>query len=131
MKLFNPACLQAKTKVCKVMLWDFFFADDAALVTHSEEKLENLLDRFSNASEAFRLSISLKKMKVMWKGSEATLSLTINDYVYPGCCLTVYLPWLHHFSQCLSELGARKENWNQHVKAFCSSVGEQDTYYSD
>ena len=61
------------------MLRDFLFADDAALVAHSEEKLQNLLDQFSNACEDFSLGISLRKTKVMCQGSEDTPALTIKD----------------------------------------------------
>ncbi|KAM9425629.1 uncharacterized protein KZ484_011473 [Pholidichthys leucotaenia] len=90
-KLFNPAHLRAKTKVRKVMLRDFLFADDAALVAHSEEHLQNLLNRFSNACKAFRLSISLKKMKVMCQGSKATPALTIKDYTLDVVLQFTYL----------------------------------------
>ena len=79
-KLFNPARLRTKTTVRKVMLRDFLSADDAALVAHSVQKIQNLLDRFSNACEDFSLSISLKKTKVMCQGSEAMPALTIKDY---------------------------------------------------
>ena len=73
------------------MLRDFLFADDAALVAYSEEKLQSLLDRFSNACEVFRLSISLKKTKVMCQGSEATPTLTIKDYTLDVVSQFTYL----------------------------------------
>ena len=45
-KLFKPERLRAKTIVRKVMLCDLLFADEAALVAHSEDQLQTLLDRF-------------------------------------------------------------------------------------
>ena len=103
-KLFNPARLRAKTKVRKAILRDFLFADDAALVAHSAEMLQCLLNQFSSACDAFRLTISLKKTKVVCQGNEASPTLTIKDtlevvpqFTYLGCttsnnaCLDVEL----------------------------------------
>ena len=36
-KLFNFACLKAKIKVRRVLIRELLFADDAAVVAHSEE----------------------------------------------------------------------------------------------
>lgn len=103
-KLFNPARLRAKTKVRKAILRDFFFADDATLVAHSAEMLQSLLKQFFSACKALRLTISLKKTKVMCQGNEASPTL------YLGSRTTVYLFRLHHLQQRLSRCGARKEN---------------------
>ena len=90
-KFINPAHLQAKTKVSKVTLRDLLFPDDAALVTHSEDKLQTLLDRFSNACEVCRLSISLKETQVMHQGSEATPTITIEYYTLDVVSQFTYL----------------------------------------
>ena len=44
---------------------DFLFADDAAIVAHSAEDLQQLMNRFSKACQDFGLTISLKKTQVM------------------------------------------------------------------
>ena len=44
-KLFNLARLRAKTKVIHVVIREMLFADDAALVTHTMEDLQQLIDR--------------------------------------------------------------------------------------
>ena len=79
-KLFNLARLRWKTKVSQVLLRDFLFADDAALVAHSDDDLQNLLDDFSNACDDFGLTISLQKTKIMTQGTDASSSLSIKDY---------------------------------------------------
>ena len=56
------------------------FADDAALATHSEEQLQNLMDTFSEACKDFSLTISLKKTNVMSQGTEQPPSITISNY---------------------------------------------------
>ena len=43
------------------------FADDAALVTHTMEELQQLIDRHSHACKEFGLTISINKTKVMAK----------------------------------------------------------------
>lgn len=107
-KLFNPARLKAKTKVRNVTIRDLLFADDAALVAHSAEKLQLLLNQFSNACEAFRLTISLKKTKVMCQGSETTPSVTIKDYTLDVVPQFTYLGSTATNNNCLDvEIGKR------------------------
>ena len=107
-KRFNPARLRAKTRVRKVTLRDVLFADDAALVAHSAEKLQSLPNQFSNACEAFRLTISLKKTKVMCQGNEDTPALTIKDYSLEAVSQFTYLGSTTSNNACLAvELGKR------------------------
>lgn len=56
---------QAKTKTRMAMILDLLFADDAALVATSLEEAQELIDRFSAASKAFGLTISIKKTEVV------------------------------------------------------------------
>ena len=46
-KLFNLKRLRAKTKVTCVLIREMLFADDAALVSHTQEGLQCLMDRLS------------------------------------------------------------------------------------
>ena len=48
---------------------DLVFADDAALVAHSAESLQRLLERFSQSCRSFGLKVSLKKKVTMHQGS--------------------------------------------------------------
>ena len=72
--------LRSKTKVSQVLLRDFLFADDAALVAHSDDDLQNLLNGFSNACDDFGLTISLQKTKIMTQDTDVSSSLLIKDY---------------------------------------------------
>ncbi len=66
-KLFNLARLRAKTKVRHVVIREMLFAYDAALVTHTKEDLQQLIDRLSHACKEFGLTISIKKKKLWAK----------------------------------------------------------------
>ena len=76
--LFDIARLRAKSKTRTVNIRDLLFADDAAFVSHSEEGLQRLLDRFSNSCDLFGLTISLKKTQVMGQDTPAQPLLKIN-----------------------------------------------------
>ena len=40
---------------------ELLFADDCALLAHTEEALQHIVNRFSDAAKNFGLNISLKK----------------------------------------------------------------------
>ena len=67
--LFNISRFRAKTKVRELTVRELIFTDDAALVAHSEESLQRLLDKFSESCKSFGLRISLKKTVIMHQGS--------------------------------------------------------------
>ena len=59
---------------------DLLFADDAAITTHTQEDLQWLLDRFSEARRHFGLTISLAKTQVMGQDIKEIPSLFIHNY---------------------------------------------------
>ena len=70
----------AKTRVWEVCLTrNFLFADDAAVTTHTEEELQQLMQHFTVACEDFGLTISLKKTQVMGQDVDAPPSNSIRD----------------------------------------------------
>ena len=79
-RLFNLARLRAKTKVRHATIREALFADDAALVTHSEEALQRLIDRFAHACVEFGLTISIKKTEVMGQGTDSPPSIHIGSH---------------------------------------------------
>ena len=64
-KLFNLARLRDKTKVRTVLIRELLVADDAALTTHKEEELQQLISQFSHTCKEFSLTISIRKTEVM------------------------------------------------------------------
>ena len=79
-KLYNIARLRAKTKVRKVLLREMLFADDAALVSHTECGLQQLVSCFAHACQEFGLTISLKKTNVMAQGAATPPNIAIGGY---------------------------------------------------
>ena len=63
--LFDLRRLTAKTKSHQDLIQEALFADDCALVAHAEPDLQLMLDRFSEASKLFGLTISLGKTEVL------------------------------------------------------------------
>lgn len=95
--LFNlPRLLKSKTKVSKVLLRELLFADDAALVAHSEAELQSLIDKFNNACNAFGLAISIKKTEIMAMniGSAPTIKIgnhtlnVVSNFTYLGSTMS-------------------------------------------
>jgi hypothetical protein len=79
-KLFNIKRLRAKTKVTEVLIRELLFADDAALTSHTEEGLQQLVCRLSHACKEFGLTISLKKTNVMVQDVDSPPTITIDGY---------------------------------------------------
>ena len=63
--LFNLRRLQAHTKTHELLVRELLFADDAALVAHSESALQRLTSCFAVTAKAFGLEVSLKKTEVL------------------------------------------------------------------
>ena len=78
--LFNLRRLQAHTKTQERLIQDLLFADDAALVAHTELALQRLTTCFADASRLFGLEVSLKKTEVMAQGTDSPPSIHIGDY---------------------------------------------------
>ena len=55
------------------------FADDAALVSHTQEGLQCLIERFSKPCKKFALTISIKKTKVIVQDAEIPPSVYIDS----------------------------------------------------
>ena len=73
-QLFNLGRLIAKTKVREALIRDMLFADNAAVTTHTQQELQALMDRFSQACKDFGLTISLGQITMELP------AIIINDY---------------------------------------------------
>ena len=90
-RLVNLARIRAKTKVREVLIRDMLFVDDAAVVAHTQEELQSLMDCFSQACKDFGLTISLKKTNVLGHDTETPPVITIDDYELDAVCQFAYL----------------------------------------
>ena len=64
--LFTVAHFRAKTKNTNIFVRQLLFADDSALITHSADEIQRIVDAFANASSKFGLKINIKKTEVMF-----------------------------------------------------------------
>ena len=55
------------TKTIEELITELLFADDCALLAHTEEALQHIVNRFSDAAKNFGLTISLKKIEVLYQ----------------------------------------------------------------
>nr|KAG5686812.1 hypothetical protein BaRGS_032029 [Batillaria attramentaria] len=78
-KLFNIARLRAKTKVREFLIREMLFADDAALTSHTEAGLQELVSRLSNACKEFGLTISLKKTNILAQDTDSPPDISIDN----------------------------------------------------
>ena len=67
--VFNLCRLLARTKTFEELILELLFADDCALLAHSEPALQIAVNRFADAAQAFGLTISLKKTEVLHQKS--------------------------------------------------------------
>ena len=66
-KIFNLARLRSSTKVTEALIRELLFADDCMLVAHTEENIQQMVTKFSNASKNYGLQISITKTEVMFQ----------------------------------------------------------------
>ncbi|PFX23720.1 LINE-1 retrotransposable element ORF2 protein [Stylophora pistillata] len=62
--LFDLRRLNAKTKTIEKLILEALFADDCALMAHTESTLQLTVDKFAEASRLFGLTISLGKTEL-------------------------------------------------------------------
>ena len=63
--LFNLRRLLARAKTIEELTTELLFAQNCALLAHTEEALQHIVNRFSDAAKNFDLTISLKKTEVL------------------------------------------------------------------
>ena len=121
--LFNIARLRAKSKVETVLIRELLFADDAALTSHTEAGLQQLVNRFSEACTEFGLTISLSKTNIMRQGIDYQPNISINghnldvvdDYVYLGSNISSTLSLDKEVSTRIGKAAAVMASLNKRV----------------
>ena len=76
---FTVAHFRAKIKSTSILVRELLFANDSALIAHSAEEIQRIVDAFANASSKFGLKINIKKTEVMFQpNSTMTMEEDIN-----------------------------------------------------
>ena len=98
--LFNLQRLRASHKVSLAMIRELLFADDAALLAHSEKALQHITACFAEAAEIFGLEVSIKKTVILHQPVNNVMqnrpSISIGDskldvveeFTYLGCVVS-------------------------------------------
>ena len=68
---FDLRRLRAQTKSVERLIVEALFADDCALLAHSEADLQATVNKFAEATHLFGLTISIKKTEVLYQPSPA------------------------------------------------------------
>ena len=141
-KLFNLTRLKSKAKVRTFLIKEMLFADDAALTSHTEEGLQQLISKFANACNEFGLTISIKKTSVMGQDFPAVPSMSINGevlevtdrYTYLGFTITNNLSLDTEINKRIAKAAAVLSNlskrvwethqltWNTNLKVYQACV---------
>ena len=122
-KLFNIARLRAKTKVTEVLIREMLFADDAALASHTEDSLQQLVSQFSHACKEFGFTISLEKTNVMAQGTDHPPTITIDghelkavdDFTYLGSTISSSLTLEAEISSRIAKAAAVMSKLHQRL----------------
>ena len=69
--LFDLRRLRTQTKSVERLIVEALFADDCALLAHSEADLQAFVNKFAEATYLFGLTISIKKTEVLHQSSPA------------------------------------------------------------
>ena len=109
--LFNISRLHAKTKTRTVTIRDLLLADDVALVSHQQDGLQRLMDKFSDAFDLFGLTISQKKVQVMGQATPAPPCIRVSgkqlevaqQFQYLGSTTTDTLSLDVELSKCIGK----------------------------
>ena len=98
--LFNLHRLRASSKVSLAMIRELLFADDAALLAHSEKALQHITACFAEAAEIFGLEVSIKKTVILHQPvnnvtqNRPAISIgaskldVVEDFTYLGCVVS-------------------------------------------
>ena len=88
-KLFNLSRLKAKTKTQTELIRELLFADDTALVAHTKDQVQRLVEAFTAASMKMGLQINTSKTEVLYQPSPTNTSPVEPTIVVNGEILKV------------------------------------------
>jgi hypothetical protein len=128
--LFNVSHFRAKTKTAQILVRELLFADDSALVSHTPEQMQQIVDAFSTASKKFGLKINIKKTEVLFQPGTAHIEEedilvdgaalnTVDDFTYLGSIVSkdgrIDSELIKRMAKASSAFGRlRTRLWNNH-----------------
>ena len=124
-KLFNLARLKARTKTKLELITELLFADDTALVAHSEQDMQKLVDTFSAASERMGLGINTSKTEVLYQPSPENTSPQEPSIQVSGETLKVVSSFKYLGSTITSDNRVDKEV-SCRIRNACASYGKME-----
>ena len=80
-KLFNIKRFTASTKTTMSVIPELLYADDCALLTHTEMEMQHLMDSFEAECTALELPVSLEKTVFMYKPTPGKTYVEPSIYV--------------------------------------------------
>ncbi|KAK4319889.1 hypothetical protein Pmani_009234 [Petrolisthes manimaculis] len=98
--LFNLRRLQAHTKTLEQMIHNLLFADDDALIAHTEGAIQGLTSCFAEAAQLVGLEVSLMKKEFLhqlapqeeYRLPHITISetklISVHQFTYLGCTIS-------------------------------------------
>ena len=116
--LFDLRSLSAQTKSFLDFIQEVLFADNCALVAHTESDLQLMLDRFSDASKLFGLTISLGKTEVLHQPAPSTNPLAPTIVIKD-----TQLKYVEHFKHLGSTISC-KDSLDKEIDARISKASQ-------
>ena len=98
---------QAGIKIARRNINNIRYADDAALMTESEEELKSLLMKVKEESEKVDLKLNIQKTKTMAFGPFTSREIdgetveTVSDFILGGSKITADGDFSHEIKRCL------------------------------
>ena len=96
--LFSVSHFKARTKTTQILVRELLYADDSALVAHTPEHMQSIVDAFSAASKKFGLQINIKKTEVLFQPTpthreeeilvDGTALNKIDEFTYLGSIIS-------------------------------------------
>ena len=117
------ARLNAKSRTFQTLVRELLYADDADFVAHTEEDMQRIMDLFSDACDAFGLTISLEKTKVMLTPPPGHQYIEPNIYV-KGTRLKAVVDSFVYLGSTLSRDGSLDSEISLRIARASKAFGE-------
>ena len=99
--LLNVAHFRAKNKTTRILMRELLFADGRALVAHSAEEMQKIVEAFSDASKKFGLKINITKSEVLYQPNS---TITREEYIMvDGNTINSVLEFTISSNECIDD----------------------------